>query len=115
RHRRDVALKRVEIDEQRRRVQTVAAAGLTDKRGVGAQSLCHGCYPRKWQATRCPGFTLRIAGSSTRQRAPAEGQRVWKRQPVGGLIGLGTSPERMIRRRGALGSCSGTAESSASV
>ena len=71
RHRRDVALERVEIDEQRRRVQTVAAAGLTDERGVGAQSLCYGCYPRKWQATRCPGFTSRIAGSSTRQRASA--------------------------------------------
>ena len=61
----------VEIDEQRRRVQTVAAAGLTDERGVGAQSLCYGCYPRKWQATRCPGFTSRNAGSSTRQRASA--------------------------------------------
>src|SRR5213078_1832907 len=42
-------------------------------------------------------------------------QRVWNRQPEGGLIGLGTSPSRMIRLRLMVGSGIGTAESSASV
>ena len=41
----------------------------------------------------------------------------WKRQPVGGVIGLGTSPTRTIRSRRSTtsGSGIGTAESSASV
>ncbi len=38
---------------------------------------------------------------------------MWKRQPAGGLIGLGTSPLRMIRRRAAPGCGTGTADSSA--
>ena len=45
------------------------------------------------------------------------GQRVWKRQPLGGLIGLGTSPSSTMRSRVALdiGVGIGTAESSAWV
>ena len=44
-------------------------------------------------------------------------QRVWKRQPGGGLTGLGTSPLRMtrLRLRSATGSGTGTADSSARV
>ena len=44
-------------------------------------------------------------------------QRVWNRQPGGGLTGLGTSPLRMTRRRlrSATGSGTGTADSSARV
>jgi hypothetical protein len=46
-----------------------------------------------------------------------EAQRVWKRQPLGGLMGLGTSPSsRMrLRLRSMTGSGMGTAESSAWV
>ena len=44
----------------------------------------------------------------------AIGHRVWKRQPDGGLAGLGTSPWRMMRRRARSrrGSATGTADSS---
>jgi hypothetical protein len=43
------------------------------------------------------------------------GQRVWKRQPGGGFIALGTSPARMMRWRCAPGSGRGMADSSACV
>lgn len=42
-------------------------------------------------------------------------QRVWKWQPDGGFIGLGTSPLRRMRSRLSLGSGTGTAESTALV
>ena len=38
-----------------------------------------------------------------RQRSWAWAQRVWKRQPVGGLSGLGTSPASRMRARWAVG------------
>jgi hypothetical protein len=40
---------------------------------------------------------------------------VWKRHPLGGLIGLGTSPFRIIGVRAAPGRGTGTAESKALV
>ncbi len=43
------------------------------------------------------------------------GQRVWKRHPDGGLIGLGTSPSSRMRLRLTEGSGIGTADRSASV
>ena len=49
------------------------------------------------------------------QFACAIGQRGWKRQPLGGLAGLGTSPSRMIRFRARVGSGTGIAEISAFV
>src|SRR6185437_2113348 len=70
---------------------------------------------RRWHAAKCIGATSRSFGSSTLHRSKAYGQRVWKRQPGGGLIGLGTSPARMMRLRFAVGSGIGTAERSASV
>ena len=45
----------------------------------------------------------------------AIGQRVWKWQPLGGRIGLGTSPCSGMRLRLTCGSGMGTADSSASV
>jgi hypothetical protein len=45
----------------------------------------------------------------------ALGQRGWKWQPLGGLIGLGTSPVKTIRFRFTLGSGIGTADNKASV
>ncbi len=53
--------------------------------------------------------------SRGRDFTQAQGQRVWSRQPEGGLIGLGASPLRIIRCRAAAGSGTGTAEGSASV
>ena len=64
-----------------------------------------------------PAALVEQCGTSTGQRSKTFGQRVWKTQPVGGLIGLGTSPLRMIRLRRAStsGSGLGTAEISAWV
>src|SRR5664280_1955363 len=69
----------------------------------------------KWHATRCPGRISRNSGTSvshsfgcsSRSRSQ---QRVWKRQPDGGLAGDGTSPFRTIRRLRTVGSGSGTAD-----
>ena len=76
----------------------------------------------RWHATRSPGprplsGIVRKSGSSVRQRSMAIGQRVLKRQPVGGLIGLGTSPSSGIRRRtrSVVGSGIGADENSARV
>ena len=44
-----------------------------------------------WHATVPPSIGS-ASGRSTLQRSLANGQRGWKVQPVGGLIGLGTSP-----------------------
>ena len=64
----------------------------------------------------------RRTGSSVTQRSGLPSfsrsqQRVWKRQPDGGLTGDGTSPLRMIRRRrdSTTGSGIGTADSRATV
>lgn len=39
------------------------------------------------------------SGRSALQRGPASGQRGWKAQPEGGVIGLGTSPPTGMRVR----------------
>ena len=55
-------------------------------------------------------------GSCTEQISCALGQRVWNRQAVGGLAGLGTSPLSKIRwRLLSGGSGTGTADRSAPV
>ena len=51
----------------------------------------------KWQATGWSWPRSTRAGSSTAQISCAFQQRVLKRQPLGGLTGLGTSPSRTIR------------------
>jgi len=97
------------------------AVGSGRERRCGYASVDAACArtaggrSRRWQATWWPGSTSRISGSSCEQRVNAWGQRVRKRQPEGGLIGLGTSPLRMMRRRAASGSGTGTADRSASV
>src|SRR4051794_1239373 len=61
----------------------------------------------KWQAAKWPGDLDSSSGISLRQRcwSPSDsteryfGQRVWKTQPDGGLIGLGRSPTSRIRSR----------------
>src|SRR5260221_870415 len=69
----------------------------------------------RWHAAKCASPCNRSLGSSVRQRSKTYGQRVWKRQPLGGFTGLGTSPLRMMRWRAAPGSGTGTAESRASA
>lgn len=68
----------------------------------------------KWQAQQWPGATSLNSGSFSEQMPCAIGQRVWKRQPVGGSSGDGGSPARMMRLRvfWISGSGTGTADSS---
>ena len=70
-----------------------------------------------WQAATCAEACSSKAGSSVVQISVAHGHRVWKLQPGGGSIGLGTSPCSTSRSRAALrfGSGMGTADSSAFV
>src|SRR6185295_15738377 len=70
---------------------------------------------RTWQATQWPAEISLSTCSFSEHEGTRSEHRVWKRQPDGGLIGLGTSPSRMIRLRRTAGSGMGTAESSASV
>ena len=72
----------------------------------------------KWQATGCPEPPWDTSGgSSCAQISFAFQQRVRKRQPDGGLAGLGTSPSSMIlvRLPRWSGDSIGTADSSACV
>src|SRR6266849_9979037 len=73
------------------------------------------CYARTWQATQWPREISFRTCSFSEQEGTRMAQRVWNRHPEGGLMGLGTSPSRMIRFRLTAGSGMGTAESSASV
>src|SRR5436190_1144522 len=70
---------------------------------------------RTWQATQCPCETSLSTCSFSEHEGTRSAQRVWKRQPDGGLMGLGTSPSSRIRLRFMVGSGIGTAERSASV
>src|SRR5262245_47875071 len=72
-------------------------------------------YERTWHATQWPAETSFSTCSFSEQEGTRSEHRVWKRHPEGGLMGLGTSPSRMIRLRRTAGSGMGTAESSASV
>ena len=71
----------------------------------------------RWQATQWFSRASRRSGSSSAHRSTAIGQRVLNRQPLGGLIGLGTSPSRMMRFRvlACAGLGIGTLDSSACV
>ena len=52
-------------------------------------------FQARWHATRRPS-TTRSAGSSVLHFSDAYGHLVWKRQPFGGLIGLGISPSSSV-------------------
>ena len=71
----------------------------------------------KWHAQWWPGATSRISGFSREQISWAMGQGGRKRQPLGGSMGLGGSPARMMRSRlrCTSGSGTGTADRSAWV
>jgi hypothetical protein len=74
-------------------------------------------YRTSLQATQCRGRNSRSSGRTCLHRSTAIGQRGWKTQPAGGLIGLGTSPltGRNVRSASTLGSGTGTAASNAWV
>ena len=59
--------------------------------------------------------TWRSVGASGAQRAMACGQRGWKRQPHGGLSGLGTSPASTTSSRRSSGWLGRAAENRALV
>ena len=67
------------------------------------------CSWHQWQAAKWPSLYPRTQVPFP-CRCPSHGQRVWNRQPEGGLIGLGTSPFRIIRSRFTVGSAMGIAE-----
>jgi hypothetical protein len=71
----------------------------------------------KWQATLCRLASSRNSGTSVSQRDCALKHRVRNTQPLGGLLGLGKSPVRIIlsRERSKSGSAIGTADSKAWV
>ncbi len=72
----------------------------------------------RWGSDRPPGGPgpmSRISGTSSAQRDSARGQRVRKRQPDGGLMGLGGSPTSATDVRAASGSGSTAEASSAAV
>src|SRR5262249_17459188 len=50
----------------------------------------------RWHATWWLGDTSRKGGSTSEQRGIAKGQRVWNRQPLGGLSGEGISPAKTL-------------------
>src|SRR2546428_12214389 len=70
---------------------------------------------RTWQATQCPGEISLSVCSFAEHDGTRSAQRVWNRQPEGGLIGLGTSPSSRIRLRFIVGSGIGTADRRGSV
>src|SRR5262249_51194351 len=91
------------------------ASGLSGERAAAASSP-ESTLNGWWHAARCPlGYAV-SCGSTTRQRSVARGQRGWKRQPDGGLIGFGGSPRTgaaRVPRRARSGI--GIASSSAAV
>jgi hypothetical protein len=67
--------------------------------------------PRRWQAISWPFGSVLNVGNLSAQIVISAGHRDLKGHPLGGLIGLGTSPERMMRPlRSAFGSGTGEAE-----
>src|SRR3954449_2066934 len=69
----------------------------------------------RWQAAKWLGAVSSSGGSSAAHFGIANGQRVWKRQPLGGLSGEGTSPASTISSSGRPGRGGRTAENSAFV
>ena len=92
-------------------VRVVSSEARNQDLELGAAS-----YPvARRQAAAWFGASRRSSGSVSEQTSAAMGQRVWKWQPDGGLMGLGTSPCRIIFLRRTDGSGIGTADNSASV
>src|SRR5215468_7379996 len=71
-----------------------AAGGWSDAPSPLPARLCPDEASHIWQATRCDARSIQvpIAGILRTHTSSANGQRVRKRQPDGGLMGLGGSP-----------------------
>ncbi len=83
-------------------------------------SACGWCYliapsSGKWHAATVPLDLIVSGGSSVAHISCAFQQRVRKRQPDGGLSGVGTSPSSRMRPEAPILVTSGTADSSARV
>jgi hypothetical protein len=76
-----------------------------------------GCGYASVQATQWPGFTSRNSGILLLQLSTAKEHLGWNTQPLGGFMGLGTSPLTVwcSRLASISGSGTGTAASSALV
>jgi hypothetical protein len=74
-------------------------------------SAAIGLGAAKWQDAAWPSATCSKGGLSRRHMSRAIGQRELNAHPGGTAEGLGTSPASTMRRRGASGSGSGTADS----
>ena len=90
-------------------------ASVVERSGAGVASRA-GC--RKWQAHWWSPRSSMSGGTTSAQMAGSPScwrswQRGWKRQPDGGLTGLGTSPLRMTRWRRSSGFGTGMADMSA--
>ena len=70
----------------------VAGAERAGLRARGRRDSSAVTFCGWWQAARWPPAYSVSCGSTWRQMSVARGQRVWKRQPDGGLIGFGGSP-----------------------
>src|SRR5262249_29878367 len=81
----------------RSRAESRPLYGIRPRGPRGSAGAC--CYPGKWHAAQCRGECSLNSGSTSEQICCAFQHRVWKRQPLGGFTGLGTSPVRMIRLR----------------
>jgi hypothetical protein len=75
----------------------------------------HPLTSRRMQALKWPGDTSSSGGTTAAHCSAANGQRVRKTHPEGGLAGLGMSPVRICRVRALAGSGDGIAESNARV
>ena len=84
---------------------------------MGTRSATSASVSGKWQAAMLPPSLASSTGSSWRQISCAFQQRVWKRQPGGGLVGYCTSPTSSWRflTAASRGSGTGTADISAPV
>ena len=83
--------------------------------GLGLGALLFAGTLDDRHATWWPGATSRSSGSTCAHCSIAIGQRVLNRHPEGGLIGVGTSPCRMILLLFRLGSGMGIADNRACV
>ena len=107
----DIAILKVPVGNEILPVVKLAAPGARPKK-YPVPVLSIGC-----DDTRAPFCITRRRGSSSKHAfgLSLTGQRGWNAQPLGGSIGLGTSPVSRIRSRRALGSMRGTADSRAWV
>src|SRR5207237_3720367 len=87
-------------------------SALLDERAAGELGAAAAGWSQ--QAAERPSARATSGGSSSGQRSKAYGQRGWKRQPLGGRPGSGTSPGNASGRKPLPSGC-GTAPIRASL